>query len=148
MTGGQDQTVGFWQLNGNTIEALRVGKGHERSVESLAARKDQRKFASGGFDGLLKLWNFDAEIAEKKQKSESGAPVVTPMVTLDGHKESVSGLSWVREAEELTSVSFDHTIRIWDLTMPGMKHQMVSLEVQFMKFRFNQCGEGWVEVSG
>jgi len=149
VTGGQDQTVGFWHLKGKSIEPLRtgkghesieplrigkghesieplrIGKGHERSVESLVARKDQRKCASGGFDGLLKIWNFDAEPSEKKQKADTGAAVVTPMVTLDGHKESVSGLTWRREAEELTSVSFDHTMRIWDLTIPGMKHQMV-----------------------
>jgi ribosome biogenesis protein YTM1 len=38
----------------------------------------------------------------------------TPILTLKGHKEAVSGLCWTSSSELVTS-SWDHSLRLWDV---------------------------------
>ncbi len=47
-------------------------------------------------------------------------------MTLAGHKEGVSGVSWMGSDSEVATCSWDHTVRIWDVgEMRGMKAEMV-----------------------
>lgn len=44
-------------------------------------------------------------------------------MTLQGHREAVSGVQWINEESLLTS-SWDHTLKIWDLAMEGVKSEI------------------------
>jgi len=44
-------------------------------------------------------------------------------MTLQGHRECVSGVQWIDNSTILTS-SWDHTIKIWDLELEGIKHEI------------------------
>ena len=46
-------------------------------------------------------------------------------MTLAGHKEGVSGVSWMEDKSSVVSSSWDHTLRIWDTELGGMKSEMV-----------------------
>lgn len=92
-------------------------------------------FATGGADTFIKLWSItlpDGQATEngvsngggpskkKKQKQVHVAPTQTPLSTLAGHSEAVSGLVWADD-DSLWACSFDHTIRNWDLELSGPK---------------------------
>lgn len=47
----------------------------------------------------------------------------TPIVTLQGHREAISGVQWINEDSILTS-SWDHTLKIWDLNLGGIKSEI------------------------
>lgn len=44
------------------------------------------------------------------------------MLSLTGHREAVSGLQWL-DNNTLLSCSWDHTIKVWDLALEGMKSE-------------------------
>lgn len=49
----------FWKYDHNKQKAkcVLVGRGHERSVESMCSNGDGSKLASGSFDNFVKIWN-------------------------------------------------------------------------------------------
>ena len=114
-------------------------RGHERSIETIAACRESAMFASGSWDNTIKLWSgklvgqSDAETGEEgsqAKKSKGGGVTRTPLQTLGGHKEAVSGLSWLNKTE-LASASWDHTIKIWDMELGGLKHELVGNKAFF-----------------
>ena len=46
-----------------------------------------------------------------------------PKRTMKGHKEAISGVVWSDKTEIITS-SWDHTIKIWDSELGGIKHEL------------------------
>lgn len=46
-------------------------------------------------------------------------------MTLAGHKEGISGVTWFDSKTEICSASWDHTIKIWDTELGGMKQELV-----------------------
>lgn len=139
-SGSQDQTVRFWNFNikNENANCSWIGKGHERSVESLCSNFDGTILASGSFDTFIKIWNTEASTSDdqiddpnennlKKKKTETGNKniVKTPMVTLAGHREVVSGLVWT-DLAEIVSCSWDRNISFWDLNSASQKSQLTS----------------------
>nr|ACO15664.1 WD repeat-containing protein 12 [Caligus clemensi] len=129
---GQDQTLRLYEYNrtANEITRVNIGKGHERSVDTLTSSRQH--MASGSFDTLVKLWSpsiqsegqeDEADTAAKKRKTSSSISVA-PLLTLAGHKEAVSSLAFASE-DTLLSASWDHTIKLWDLSISGMKSELV-----------------------
>ena len=47
-----------------------------------------------------------------------------PILTLSGHTEAVSGVTWLGE-QEVCTASWDHTLRLWDLEKAEQKASMV-----------------------
>lgn len=47
----------------------------------------------------------------------------TPIATIAGHREAISGVQWIDEDTILTS-SWDHTLRVWDLSLRGIKQEI------------------------
>jgi WD40 repeat protein len=79
-------------------QAIVMLRGHDRSVESLAASPDGRFVASGGSDGTIVLWN--ARTHEKMGAPLSvGSPVWSVAVRPDGLLASAGG---------------DGEVRLWD----------------------------------
>ena len=46
-------------------------------------------------------------------------------MTLAGHKEGISGVAWMDSNTEVCSASWDHTLKIWDTELGGMKQELV-----------------------
>ena len=61
----------------------------------------------------------------KRSKGGGQAVTRTPVMTLAGHKEGISGVCWTEDKSTLVSSSWDHTIRIWDTEIGGMKSELV-----------------------
>lgn len=46
-------------------------------------------------------------------------------MTLQGHRECISGVQWMDNDTLLTS-SWDHTMKVWDLSMEGVKTEIAT----------------------
>ncbi|XP_060081166.1 ribosome biogenesis protein WDR12 homolog [Ylistrum balloti] len=153
ISGSHDQTILMWSWNSETgtVDCINVCRGHAGSVDCLAVNLSKTMFSSGSWDGRLKLWsaeltsNGDVNDEEdesmetpKKKKKTDGKSRQTrvPMLTLEGHTEGVSGMEWLDNSTVCT-VSWDHTIRLWDMNeakqkslLPGSK---VFLDMSYSK---------------
>ncbi|MFO0878046.1 MAG: WD40 repeat domain-containing protein [Gemmataceae bacterium] len=93
-------------LTGGTMLAQAPGskeiKAHEALVYSLAFSPDGKLLASAGFDGLVKIWEFDPSKGELKEK-----------LKLTGHAGPVYCVSYNKDGSLLASSSQDKTIRLW-----------------------------------
>lgn len=127
-SGSKDQTIMIWEwdMAKNTAGCIYTCKGHERAVECIAISPDGKQLASGSWDNLLKIWSAstlaDVEASNKKARSEE-ANIRTPLLTLEGHREALSSIQWIDNATVLTS-SWDHTMKIWDLSMRAIKNEI------------------------
>ncbi|KAI8777872.1 ribosome biogenesis protein WDR12 homolog [Biomphalaria glabrata] len=127
ISGSQDQTllVWCWKESQKAVDCLYACKGHAGSVDCAAVNTDGARIVTGSWDKMVKLWSLvdgltveeeEGERTKKKLKS-SGKSVSTrvPLVTLSGHKEAVSSVTWLDGSTICTS-SWDHTLRVWDMT--------------------------------
>lgn len=147
-----DETAILWQWNRetNAIESVQVCRGHARSVDCVDVSWDQKNFATGSYDHMLKVWNADPDSTEhdqkpdasddttrKKQKTaENKARTRVPIMTLSGHHEAITGVQWTDD-KEVATCSMDHTLRLWDVDLGGMKSQLVGskafLDISYSK---------------
>ena len=91
--------------------------------------------ASGSFDNNLKVWGASLQERSDEADDEGGdskrakggnqAVTRTPVMTLAGHKEGISGVCWEEDKSSVVTASWDHTIRVWDTEMGGMKTELV-----------------------
>ena len=67
------------------------------------------------------------EESEKKRARKTGKRPLTrtPLTTLGGHKEGVSGVAWLGSDTRLATCSWDHTIKLWDRSVGGMEGELV-----------------------
>jgi WD40 repeat protein len=75
-------------------------EAHVGGVSELALSRDGALVASGGADGLVRVWSADAHAL---------------VATLEGHQGPITGLAFFPESRRLASSSRDGTIRIWRL---------------------------------
>lgn len=63
VTGSQDQSITVSKVESNadgiSLSPWQLYRGHERSIECVAAKSDGTRIVSGGYDALLKVWNTD-----------------------------------------------------------------------------------------
>lgn len=125
----QDQTAMLWEwlVGTNSVECVSICKGHERGIDCVDVSPDKTKLATGSWDTMLKIWsteiNEGCEGTFKRQK-ESGTTRV-PDITLQGHRECISSVQWM-DAETVLTGSWDHTLKIWDLHLEGIKSEISS----------------------
>uniref|UniRef100_A0A7G3APY8 Ribosome biogenesis protein WDR12 homolog n=1 Tax=Lutzomyia longipalpis TaxID=7200 RepID=A0A7G3APY8_LUTLO len=139
----QDQTamIWSWDIAKNKAECLYVCRGHERGIDCVDVSGNGQKMATGSWDTMLKIWSASPEesadeaAAAKKARMEQGK-ARTPLITLQGHKEAISAVQWIDNDTILTG-SWDHTMKIWDLSLEGLKSEIVGnksfFDVHFSK---------------
>ncbi|KAL5110821.1 hypothetical protein TcWFU_008599 [Taenia crassiceps] len=137
VTGGFAQFIRLWVWNipKASVQCVAVCRGHKETIMSLASSSsipgcNADLFASSSFDSTIKVWSADPEKTDlimetggvsHKRKSEEKIPVRIPRVTLAGHRNMVSQVSWYSEGVNSTTVpkliscSWDQSIRLWDV---------------------------------
>lgn len=131
-----DQTVMLWKLDLSTesVECVHIGRGHERSIECVGVDTHASFLATGGWDNMLKIWGAtldenkadesdEKEATKKRSKTDGKSLTRTPLMTLPGHKEAISGICWT-ENNEIYTCSWDHTIKLWDAELGGLKREI------------------------
>ncbi|KAJ8680541.1 hypothetical protein QAD02_016328 [Eretmocerus hayati] len=130
VSASQDQTAVLWKWNveSNSVESVHVCKGHERGLEAVGVNNSSNLMATGAWDTMLKIWSIslddteDGESASKRKKPDCSKTRI-PLKTMKGHKEAISGVVWSDKAEVITS-SWDHTLKVWDTELGGIKHEL------------------------
>uniref|UniRef100_T1I4N8 Ribosome biogenesis protein WDR12 homolog n=1 Tax=Rhodnius prolixus TaxID=13249 RepID=T1I4N8_RHOPR len=139
VSASRDQTLLLWEwnTNENTVECVKTCKGHAEAVECVGVSKDNQRFASGGWDNMLKIWSTNGEDNEddeeseaKKFKNDGQSQIKTPKVTLKGHKEAVTAVCWLDNHDLVTS-SMDHTLRLWDTEMSTTTRELAGNKAFF-----------------
>lgn len=125
----QSAIIWAWNLKGETVRPIFCCRGHSKSVDCVAVNADNGVFCTGSWDTTIKVWSSsttaqnetkegedfsNSKGKKKRQRIEQRGVTRVPKLTLAGHVEAVSGLAWLSSAE-LCSVSWDHTIRIWNI---------------------------------
>lgn len=130
-----DQTAMLWEWNvaTNSVECIHVCRGHVRGLDCVGVSPCKSKFASGGWDTYLKIWSAvihedenrgDEESLPKRMRMDHGTSQGrTPLMTLQGHKEAVSSIEWT-DMSEICTASWDHTIKLWDIEVGGIKSEV------------------------
>lgn len=132
-----DETAMLWKWNQdtNSVDCVHVCKGHSRSVDCVDVYQAHQKFVTGSYDQMLKIWSTDMEEvcedgiddtdgSRKRQKTDNGkSKIKTPMMTISGHTDGISGIQWT-EANEVCTCSMDSTLRVWDVELGGIKTQL------------------------
>ncbi|XP_032687949.1 ribosome biogenesis protein WDR12 homolog [Odontomachus brunneus] len=138
VSASEDQTAMIWNWNivKNSVECVYICEGHERSILALGLNHDQTQMATGGWDTMLKIWSTstqneteNTEPASKRIKAKRSKTRL-PQRTLAGHKGAISGLVWSDKMEIITA-SWDHTLKIWDSELGGIKHEIPGNEPFF-----------------
>ncbi|CAF1184556.1 unnamed protein product [Rotaria sp. Silwood1] len=110
ISGSHDQTIFIWKYdqNKNNVQSLISCKGHQGTIETLAAQINV--FCSGSFDKTIKLWGLDEEEGEEENKSSTKEC----RLTINAHNENVSSIGWI-SSNQLVSSSWDQTIKLWNM---------------------------------
>jgi len=125
-----DQTVMLWKLDLSTpaAECIYVGRGHERTINCVDVDQNASFLVTGGWDTMLKIWGATIEEPQtnggtENEPKNSKAVTKTPLMTLPGHKEAISDAVY-NDNNEIFSASMDHTIKLWDAEIGGLKSEI------------------------
>ena len=95
-TSGWDKLIRLWDAA--TGRPLRVCKGHEGPVYSVAFSPDGRTLASGSEDHSIRLW----DVATAKERLQ-----------MKGHTGGVTRVAFTPDGRFLASGSYDKSVRLW-----------------------------------
>ncbi|HVJ83414.1 MAG TPA: c-type cytochrome domain-containing protein, partial [Planctomycetia bacterium] len=96
-TAGHAGETRIWEVaTGKQLHAIR---GHADAIYGLAATAKGMRFASAGYDRVIRIWN---------------APDA-PGPALKGHNDAVYALAFSPDGNRLASASGDRTIKLWDV---------------------------------
>jgi WD40 repeat protein len=97
-----DGTLRLWSTSGQEIFSVPADAG---MVTSVAFDASGGRLATGGSDGLVKVWD-----------ARTGAH----LLTLTGHTGEVSGLSFSPDGTALASSASDRTVRVWAMDVDDL----------------------------
>ncbi|KAK4313062.1 hypothetical protein Pmani_015581 [Petrolisthes manimaculis] len=104
-TGSEDSKSAFFE---GPPFSFKCTKGdHSKFVQSVRYSPNGERFASGGFDGKIFVYNGTSGDLEK----ELGGPA---------HKGGVYAVSWSPDSKQLLSASGDKTCKVWDIDSGDM----------------------------
>jgi WD40 repeat protein/V8-like Glu-specific endopeptidase len=95
--GNSDNTVRIWDARSGA--ELKVLRGHEYGVNSVAFSSDGTRIVTGSLDKTARIWD-----------ALSGAEIKA----LRGHENGVTSVTFSTDGTRIVTGSFDNTARIWD----------------------------------
>ncbi|XP_018325752.1 ribosome biogenesis protein WDR12 homolog [Agrilus planipennis] len=115
-----------WEPGSKEIHPCIALRGHERPIECLGINTERQRIVTGGWDTHLKVWSSSLEhdTEEPAHKRFKGMSSRVPLFTLLGHKEAITSVQWI-DTNEVCTVSMDHTIRLWDMELCGLKNEIM-----------------------
>ncbi|KAF8247440.1 WD40 repeat-like protein [Wilcoxina mikolae CBS 423.85] len=136
VTSSMDRTMRIWRYTSESavdasVKAIAEYVGHKSTVESLAVNIAVKRILSASADGNVGVWSslpkespaapvMDLPTRIKKRKLAQTGPIVPQygaLGMLQGHTAPVSGVAFAPQDSTVAySVSWDHTIKTWDLT--------------------------------
>jgi WD40 repeat protein/serine/threonine protein kinase len=78
----------------------RSSLGHRGPVRTVAIREDGKLLASGGEDGVVRIWDLASGALQR---------------TLRGHQQAILSVAFNRDGTLLASGSADRTVRLWNV---------------------------------
>ena len=93
---------------------LVIKDAHKKGINSVVFHRDGALLASGGSDGLVKIWSLEMGKLQ---------------TTIEAHKLGINTLAYAPDGSALASASDDKTFKVWNLADPT-KPQFVSPEHQ------------------
>lgn len=134
VSGGADQMVKVWNLDGTLLHTL---SGHQSGVLRVAVNAAKRLILSTGLDNIAKVWTLDGQLLSTLPAAQSGGslwsgavdptgdtiaiggddrmvqlwqPDGTLMTTLAGHTKRVGGIDFSPDGGAIASAGLDRTI--------------------------------------
>ncbi|EMS17531.1 guanine nucleotide-binding protein subunit beta 2 family 1 protein [Entamoeba histolytica HM-3:IMSS] len=105
--------------------------GHNGAVTALAiATTKADTLVSGSRDKTLMTWKIDTN-------SEAQPEIIAPTKSLHGHSHFISDLVLSNDGQFAISSSWDHTLRLWDLTKMESVRRFVGHESDVMSVAFS-----------
>ncbi len=98
--------IRLWSVATSTTVA--IFKGHSRMAWALAFNAESTLLASGGYDGIVKLWKVERE--EGRQEYHALC-----LKTLYGHEKWIRSLAFSPDSTLLVTGGDDETVRVWDV---------------------------------
>jgi WD40 repeat protein len=91
--------VRLWDVQNNRTLPSLPG-GHEGEVHGIAFSPDGKLLASGGDDGLVRVWDLERH---------------RQIASLAGHTDHVNGVAFSPDSRTIASASVDQTVRLWNV---------------------------------
>ncbi|KAJ8314312.1 hypothetical protein KUTeg_008873 [Tegillarca granosa] len=133
LCGCYDNTLRLWSTSGQPLMTIPGHSAPLKCVRWISVDGSDCRFISGSHDQTIFLWQWNRDRNEvdciHACRGHAGSVDClavdstkqrVPILTLSGHNEGVSAASWIGDNEICTS-SWDHTIRLWDITQATQK---------------------------
>lgn len=157
VTASGDHTSTLYDIGNGEIRNIRVFCGHNRSVKTVAFRKDDcNVFATGGRDGDIIIWDIRCNLREFVGKadrvisnshfsktytpSKSKKKFSTP--TQSGIK-SVTGLVFQEDNTLISCGAGDGVIKIWDLRKNYVTYKKEAVPKSIIPYSGNTTKNGY-----
>jgi WD40 repeat protein/DNA-binding XRE family transcriptional regulator len=141
LSGSDDGTLILWDVASG--EMIRRFEGHTQGVTRVAFSPDGKTALSGSYDKSLILWDTSTALpgpASPPQSSgasqgtgSTGVETGQAIRRFQGHTDQISGLAFHPDGRTALSVSWDFTLRQWDLeTGQELRQQLFPATVMAM----------------